>query len=472
LYRPPLEQLDIFRELLYGKKYGKDDEAFQAALEWLRNFPHSLKIIDKEMMRKLVCNSFDLSQEELDHEIAGIKPEDQIVGSRSAKVLDAELTSILPNKGFLRDYVEYTLHSEAPLAYHVFCALCGVGAIVNRRVWLNMGYYKLYPTLGILILGPSGIKKTSAANICIDLLQSVGLVKIYSEKLTPEALIEAMRGDNATGLVYAPEMTVFLNKQKYNEGLVQLITRFMDCPDIWESGTIGRGKSLVRNVAISSIMCSTLDWFIRSTPEDSFGGGFIARNLLIVQEESSRCEPIPDPGAPDIRDALIRRLSDMHAFEGEITLDKQSLTEYERWYREDHRLEVKQPEHELLATYYNRKPDHIKRVAICLHLIECGNLSICLECFTRALRLLTWAEQFLPAMLRQMFKSQVGEVHEQILRIITQSVKIPHSDLVRKMSYRMSAQEVKGIIQSLKESRQIQECMDNVGHYYTVLEES
>jgi hypothetical protein len=394
-----------------------------------------------------------------------------VVDATAAVRAEQELLDLLPSRGLLRDYVEYTSHSEAPLAYHVFSALCAIGTLLNRRVWFDMGIYKVYPTLGIIILGPSGIKKTSAANIIVNMLQELSLVKVYSEKLTPEALIESMKGDNAVGLVYAPEMTVFLNKQKYNEGLVQVITRFMDCPDIWESKTIGRGTSVIRNVAISSLMCSTLDWFVKATPEDSFGGGFIARNLLIVQNTSTRIEPIPQPGDPHLRGNLISGLATIHAFAGQIHFSSAARERYIDWYSTTHLEDIRQPAHELLATYHNRKPDHAKRIGICLHLSEHGTFEMCERCFSKALDLLGWAEQFLPELLKQMFKTGVGESHDEVARLVAINAPMPHSDLVRKMSGKMSAIDLRTIINSLKEANIIREHADNVGHYYEMVKE-
>lgn len=473
LARSQLEQLETLKYILQHKRLQRSDPAFVETLEWVKNFPQSLKMFEREHIRKLVCNAFSVSQEELDDLIIGDKLNRKSKSGALATEairLEKELDQLLPDAGYLRRYIDYTSHSEAPLAYHVFCALCSVGAVVNRRVWFNMGYYRLYPTLGIIILGPSGIKKTSAANIATDLLQRLGLVKIYSEKLTPEALIETMQGAEAVGLIYAPEMTVFLNKQKYNEGLVQIITRFMDCPDYWKSETIGRGERVIRNIAISSLMCSTLDWFIRSTPEDSFGGGFIARNLLIVQEASARCEPIPIPGDESIRNRLVSDLADIHALEGEASLDKLAGARYDDWYRGELQEQIKKPEHEMLSTYYNRKPDHVKRIAIILHVIEHRELQVCYDCFERALKLVNWTEQFLPSMLQQMFKTQVGSAQEVILKHITNGVKLTHSDLMRKVSYQMNAAELKSHVTSLKEARLVQEHTDNLGHYYTLME--
>lgn len=421
--------------------------------------------------------AFRMTEEDLLHELArrnsnggnsggGAAPSSEIEALR----LDEELQGILPKRGLLRDYVHYTSRSEAPLAYHVFSFLCGVGAIINRRVWLDMGYYRVFPAIGVIILGPSGIKKTSATDILVKLLSDVGTVRLYSEKLTPEALIDGMKGDS-TGLLYAPEMTVFLNKQKYNEGLIQLITRFMDCPDRWESGTIMRGKSALTNIAISSLMCSTSDWFIRSTPADSFGGGFIARNLLVVQEFSARCEPIPNPGDSSIRARLVQDLAGIHSLEGPMDFGSQALKCYIDWYKGEHQDEKKRPDHEIMSTYHNRKPDHIKRLAISLHLSEHGGLTLCLDCFERALALLDWLEQFIPHLLEQMFRSATGEELELVLRVIRQSGVIGHSSLVRKLGYKLDAQRIKGVILSLKEAGQVIEQNDPLfGHSYSVKE--
>jgi len=464
----------MFKLILKGKKYKRSEEAFTSVVGWLRNFPKSLKQTEREYVRLLVCESFDLTQEELDGYVVG-ESEATVRSTesdrREAIRLESELEGILPQSGLLRQYIDYTSRSEAPLAYHVFSFLCAVGSVLNRRIWFDMGYYRLYPTLGVIILGPSGIKKTSAANIAVDILQKLGLVKIYSEKLTPEALIDAMKGDNAVGLVYAPEMSVFLNKQQYNEGLVQLITRFMDCPDVWESGTIGRGKSVIRNIAISSIMCSTPDWFVSSTPSDSFGGGFVARNLLVVQTSSARCEPIPDPGDPRLRSAISDQLAALHALEGQIVFDANAWKTYDDWYRGVHQDEIKNPSHELLATYHNRKPDHLKRIAICLHMAEHQSFELCSSCFSMAIDLLDWTEQFLPTLLQHMFRSQAGEAHDLVLRAIRSERPMTHSNLMRRMSHRMNAAELKTVLQSLKEAHVIIERVDNVRHYYEITEE-
>lgn len=466
------EQLSKFKASLEGRHFdvNAQREVFNLCLDWVTKLPLELSEDDRDDIKRLIRNAFSLDPATLDRYVKETyarsekKPSN---GKSEVTATDEQLLSNLPSKGFVRDYVDYTMCCESPLAYHVFCALLGVGAVVNRRVWIDMGIYKVYPTLGVLLLGPSGeIKKTSAANIITDILRELGIIKFYSEKLTPEALIEAMIGD-ATGMIYAPEMTVFLSKQKYNEGLVQLITRFMDCPDKWESGTIMRSTRRLENVAISSLMCSNLEWFIKSTPEDTFGGGFIARNLLVVQNSCNRIVPIPKPLSDDFRMRLVQELALIHEFEGEMELSKEVFEYYDHWYRNEYQQEKRNPEHEMLAAYFARKPDHIKRIAMALHLAHCASLSLCFVCYKQAEALMNWTETYVPGLLKRMFRSVSGEEQEQVLRMIQAHKEIRHHELVRRMSYKLDASRVRSLVQSLKEGGYIEEYNDNLrGHGY------
>jgi len=421
---------------------------------------------DRNELRSIICKTFDLTPEMLLSSLNGDIEIDK-GGSYDPRQAEVDLRSLVPSGGFLDRYLTYTEHSEAPLAYHLFCALVGIGVTVNRRVWFNMGYYKLFPNLGVILLGPSGIKKTSAANIIVDMLAFLELSKIYSEKLTPEQLVEAMK-EHAQGIIYAPEMAVFLGRQQYMEGIVPLITRFMDCPDVWSSETIGRGKTTLHDIAISSLMCSTADWFINNTDESVVGGGFIARNILVVQEDSPRTEPIPRPGDPKARERLIYEISQTHEIQGEISFDAQGLSAYREWYSL-HKRATKAAEHEILATYYQRKPDHAKRIAICLHLAEHANLTLCLSCFTRAVEILDWIERFIPALLKQMFKTSSGHNADVVLTAIRNAGGvIDHSDLLRRIQHRLNGQELKPILSSLKDSGVIDEHVDKLEHVYYI----
>lgn len=467
--RTPREQLEVFRSLLKGEQFPRTSPLFERIVVWAKNFPGDLNEQDKKELLLLIQRSFNLTEDELRAALAGV-PE-IVRDSPTTEEADISLMAFVPNGGYLHDYIRYTQHSEAPLAYHIFCALVGVGATINRRVWFDMGYFRLFCNLGVILIGPSGLKKTTASDIIVSMLQELELTKIYSEKLTPEALVEAMR-DMAQGLIYAPEMSVFLGKARYMEGIVPLITRFMDCPDRWSSETIMRSKTYLHDVAISVLMCSTPDWFVSNTPEDLFGGGFFARSIHVVQEDTSRCESKPKPGDPTLRTKLIIQLAALHELTGEMIMSPECDEYYDRWYRES-KKDWKNPENELLATYFQRKGVHTIRIAMNLHLSEHGTLIMCLPCFKRALGLVEWTEKLLPSMLRKMFKTAQGAEQDYVRRAIAgaKGGVIDHSILVRKVQYRMNAQQLRAHVLSLKEGRIVEERHDKLQHVYVLCRE-
>lgn len=453
---------------------------YEAILSWM-GLPLIIKTDLRQQLVEALCSATNMTLEQLRSEVASrtIKRleapearEAEVISEQrntvrqkmgEAQEKENELYALLPKEGFFARYNDYTLESEAPLAYHVFCALAGLAATVNRRVFLDMGNHKLYPPFGIFLLGNSGIKKTSAADIIVSLLRESSLTPIYAEKLTPEALIDGMRNGNATGLVYAAEMTVLLSKQKYMESIIPLLTRFMDSPDLWNSGTIMRGKAELRDVAITCLMCSTIDWFVKNTPEALFGGGFIARNVMIMQEYSCRLKPLPAAENMHLRKKLLIDLAQLYELTGQAHLSPEATQLHVDWYtwnKYDHVATS-----ELFETYFARKPAHLLRIALCLHLGTHWNLEICTECWKRARDLLAWVESNFELLSGKMFRSSFGEEQDLVLRVLEHfDGEVQWSRLLRRLSYRMGSQQLRAVVTNLKEQELIDELHTALGH--------
>lgn len=445
----------------------KEHPLFDSAIKWVREFPGGLSEKDKVELRETICATFGITNEVLLASTNGHVDIDKGIPVRSPRDIETSLRKLIPPGGFYDRYCTFTERSEAPLVYHLFSALVAIGATVGRRVWFDMGIYQLFPNLCIIILGPSGIKKTSASNIAVHMLQFLGQTKVYSEKLTPEQLVESLK-ENAQGLIYAPEMAVFLGRQRYMEGVIPLITRLMDCPNVWSSETIGRGKTTLNDVAVSSIMCSTVDWFVNNTTEDMVGGGFIPRNILVAQDDSPRSEDIPRAEDPKEKERIILEISAVHDIKGQMSLAPNVRTAHREWYH-SHKIAAKSLEHEILSTYYQRKPDHAKRVAFCLHLAEHNNLTLCIDCFTRAINILDWVEGFIPGLLQQMFKTSSGHSSDLVLNAIRASGGvIDHSEMLRRLQYRFNAAELKPILNGLRDSGQVDEHLDKLQHVWYI----
>lgn len=473
-------KIETLIKLCSGQHFVVGSAQFTAAAQVLKSLQtHQIGVDERAKLLSVLCDCFDLTSEQLLSRVYGLPSGDLShsfsryqLSNYNPKEADEALDLLIPQSGYFRHYVDYTRNSESPLSYHFFSALVGVASTINRRVFLRWGLFNYYPATGVILIGPSGLRKTSASDVVVGVLQDLQLVDVYAEKITPEALIEALKGENATGLIYAPEMAVFINRKKYNEGLIELITRWMDCPDIWKSNTIMRSKAVLHNLGISSLLCSTPDWLIDNLPEGTFGGGFVARFLLNVQEASPRVVTRPEPLDPSERERIKLELAYLHTFKGEMALSPEAWRVHEIWYK-GHKNTSIFPEHELLGSYFQRKQGHVLRMAMCLHLAthydSDSPYEICVDCHNRAVDILTWNEQFLPNLFQQMFKTSVGVDQGEVLAAIKASGgAISHSALLRRLQHKFDSVRIKGICSSLREAGQIREENGLFGHMYVL----
>jgi hypothetical protein len=466
--KPLKEQFELFKQALTSKSFSKESPVFAKALEWIRKVETELPDQSLSELSALVCDSFNVSEEELFYELAGIK--------KGLTVQEGEVPTPQEAENFLLDFfsksdsifhkhILYTEESEAPLLFHVFCLFLCIGAVLRRNVFFEMGYFRYYPCLSIILIGPSGrVKKTSCGDIVLKYLYELGCTKIYAEKITPEALAAVMEED-ARGLIYAPEMSNSFGKQKYMTGAVTLLTRLLDQPDILPISTLGRGEQTLHNVGISALFGTTPDWLVNNTSEETFGGGFFGRQIICFQNDSARVKPHPKPISSRRVDVLIA-LNELLQFKGEMTKSPELSGVYNKWYNENKAL-CRNPPHELLAQYYDRKGGHVIRLAMILHLAEHKNRVLCVECFEKAVRLLGFTELFLPQMLQVMFRTESGLETEYVLNMLRSNGGVLlHSDFVRKVQYRMDASKLKKLLESLKEGRQVEERSGKLGHIW------
>jgi len=190
------KQLESFKQLLRSCNQSPTSPLLKESRAFIEAFPRKLSEEESNEIRVLLRKAFNLPD------------------SIPKKKLGA-FEEHIPKSGWFRDYYTYTLNSEPPAVFHFMSSLTVLGASLERNVWFDKGFYKVYPNIATVLIAPTGrCRKTSATNVSLKLARAVE-VNVLSERVTPEALIQGLGGrDTATGLLYAPELSVFLGKQK------------------------------------------------------------------------------------------------------------------------------------------------------------------------------------------------------------------------------------------------------------------
>jgi len=369
-----------------------------------------------------------------------------------------EFDALVPETGYIRDYIEWTRNTEPPTVFHFFVAAVTLGATLGRAVSFDKGAYSVFPNLSVMIIAPSGkCRKTSACNLGTSIYVKGGGT-LLADKATPEAFVDALKdGAQAIGLIYAPELAVFLGKQKYQEGMIPLLTALLDCPKEWTSRTLGRGETSLSNVALSALMCSTLDWMQTGIPRDAFGGGFMSRFLFCVQESTPRSFPLPPSLSEATKKALTLRMQKLRLRKGVCTFTPEAREWYLSWYGSRQSMSIDKQ----YAGYFERKPDHIIRVAMILKVSEMPTASqdytLSLDHLQRANDILGWLEERLPSTFDEMTASAAGEDQTRILRQLrSNGGMMEHSLLLRRNSSKLNAETFKRAVATLKEAKLIE----------------
>jgi len=279
---------------------------------------------------------------------------------RKVVTAQEDFDHLVPPCGWIHDYIEWTRQTEPPTVFHYFVAATAFGSSLGRRVAYDKGAYKVFPSLRVMLLAPSGrCRKTSAANLGTSIYYKGG-GHLVADKVTPEALIDSL-AESTSVLLYAPELAAFLGKQKYQEGMVPLLTAMFDDPEEYVAKTISRGSTVLKGVNISALFCSTVEWLKTSVPEDVFGGGFMSRLIFVVQESTPRCFPTPPPLDAEVKATLVKRLRDMRHVKGTVVLSPAADAWHDNWYRTRRGVHASDKQ---FSGYFERKPDHLVRLAM------------------------------------------------------------------------------------------------------------
>ena len=451
------DQIDKVLRLLEDRKFSRESPVFTRSLEWLQFITTELN--DPDLYDKLVgvtCHAFDIKKADLYIQVAGARAVNLTQGRTSGVIdTDTELASLLPTGGWFEQYADFTRQTEAPLSYHIFSSLCVLGCALGRRVFVKMGFFNIYPNISAVLIGPTGrVKKTSATDIAKDLIRRAALCPVMADAITPEALASTLGKEGGHQFVYAPEFSVLFNRQKYNEKLVVMIIRLLDCPETFEVETLARGKETVINVALTILGCSTFSLFTGATPEMVTSSGFLNRFMLIVEEDTNREFAVPQRGATMLEERLTQRIQYVKKLSGEVGLSPEALHGFfEPWYHERRKI-LREVHSELAAEIMERGAGHLLRLAMLTHIVEHGSETICVECARRAARLLEFVEKKIPLIVSTIQASSSTVGSEGILTLINRmGGAADHSSLLRRS--RLDAMSFRRVIETLVQQRRV-----------------
>lgn len=310
----------------------------------------------------------------------------------------------------------------------------------------------------IILIGPSGVRKGTAMNPGLDLLEDIGL-PVASEAITREALIREMSEQTTidydldgqqivhTSLtIHSEELTVFLGYE--NMQLITDLCDWYDCRRRWKYRTKGQGTDELVNMWLNIQGATTPDTLHAALPPTAIGAGLTSRMIFVYEEERGKW--IPDPFLSEeekhIRIQLRDDLESILMMKGRFRISSDFLAHWINWYHSLKGIRIPDPK---LAGYYSRRPAHILKLCMIMSASRSDDMIITIPDFERALHYLVFTEQKMPRVFSGMGTNLAAKHIRQIMGVIAVEKQIKLSKLMFQFHFDVDIFTMKQILQTL-----------------------
>lgn len=338
---------------------------------------------------------------------------------------------------FLSMYLEYTDKTECPVIYSRWAAIAGIGALLGRRTYIQLGHFRIYPNIYCMLMGSAGARKSSTISIQKKLLNRVGYTNIAADKSSKEKFLLDLAGEGETDgspkavedflwsnpdgtstgsreiLIAADEFNNFLGNG--NIEFLSLLGVLWDYDGVYKN-RIKTGKSVtISDPTVSILAGNTPTSFHLAFPPEALGQGFFSRLILIHGEPRDRRYTFPEEPNAEFTDLVTKTFTEIgskHTGKLEISAGARRLLD--AIYHSDSRVNDVRFE-----SYNTRRFTHLLKLCIAVFTADLsGSTTLEENHVLYANSILTHAELYMPKALGGFGKAKNSDVAHKVVQII------------------------------------------------------
>jgi len=342
--------------------------------------------------------------------------------------------------------------AESPKSYILFSGMACLGAALGRKTYFSLDVHKVYPLLNLLLIGPSGIgKSTAMRDIAVNHLIPMVPEDMRPALLTGKSTKEAIHQDLVVcpkSIIMASELANLFSKEKYNEGMIPYFTDLLDLAPA-RVRTKSGGNMVIQRPECCVMGGSTKQWLQDMLPSTAGEGGFLPRFLIV--KEDYKFQRIADPrrhmNDKQRSELATQREKVIYDFirlirinEGLIDFEDYDASDtYTEWYN------TFLPDSGALAPFAARAGAHVLRLSL-LTAISCGRQSITADDVRCATCLYDYATKRLAEVVIPL--SPEGKKVTRLLEVIG-NMALSGTEIRRAMRNHMGSADVDRLIGDL-----------------------
>jgi len=375
--------------------------------------------------------------------------------STTSTISSAIVTKSRKCENWLLTFREWSLpRSEAPESYHLWAGLFTMASVLKRRVKVPkkiLGGWEVSPTLFIIFVAPPGrARKSTTANYSEELLSAIPTTERVATSITKEQLLKKLSEvDDSSLSIFSSEFAMFI--QKSGHDMYDVLTHLFDANRDVSVETLGRGLDFAEKPCVNLLACTTPDWISNNMPEHVIGGGFASRVIFVFEEDVRRHQMYYDRLGIDwdkvleMREDLIHDLMHMAVnVQGDFEIDDEVRAFMDGnggWYQNVNNQKTAAGDNYRLQGYFERKPAHVHKLAMLLHLAYDDELVLTLPDIQGAIAILDDLELKMPRTFANIGRNPYAVDMNRMLDFVKKRGTVSKRDL--KANFYQSADPVK-----------------------------
>lgn len=357
-------------------------------------------------------------------------------------------------ESFLSTYLAYTNDSEVPVSFHRWSALAGIGAILERTLYIPHGHSNIYANQYCMLIGSAGTRKSTAIKLMKSILIKSGYTTISAERTSKEKFLMDLAGEddgpfdegqnlldkNLFGDSNEDDTSVrpmFIGADEANDFFGISNLEFLSIlGSLWDwsgppyTNRIKTGKSIaIPNPTVSILAGNTPTGFSLAFPPDILGQGFFSRLLLVYGEPNGKQITFPRTPDPQETASVVQFLQRIKTYH----MGALDYTPGARFLLDSIYKSVRNISDPRFDSYFNRRFTHLLKICI---VVAASNLKRMIDelVVVEANTYLTYIETLMPKALGEFGKSRNSDITHKILAFIESQDGVRLKDIMKMVS--------------------------------------
>lgn len=264
--------------------------------------------------------------------------------------------------------------TRVPMALHDWCAIAGIAACLEDRVWIPKLGDKLFPNLWTFMFAPSAAGKGTAIKELmkyIGPLSNEGHLNLFYGPVTAQAFKKRMAGKPKDGEPHHKSKQFLVNEEAAEcirsgsmaQDFIVSMTAQYSIPQgvVYRTETVTNGQANIYDGCINWLLGSNMDWAIKAIPQDLLNGGFLGRILPVIISDFDPRNKKKGKRPDDYEEVfgyLREAFEELTEIEGEIHVTRRAIELHDRW---DEQRKI--PNDDRLRATYVRMDDNVWKMS-------------------------------------------------------------------------------------------------------------